>query len=157
MAPLLSRSVARPRGHRAKRAMVYTISLGKQGKRVYAIEASDLEKERKGGFPWWWWCILFPSLSFQGLAQGLPEQGLLPFPPTSHLRFSGIICVALFLATGGAIWTGQAIHVRMEPPSHPLLVSSYAPPSLTTVLALSAYFQRHERKEKGGAGLLASA
>ena len=35
--PLLSRSVARPRGHRAKKAMVYTILLGKQGKRVYTI------------------------------------------------------------------------------------------------------------------------
>ena len=35
--PLSSRSVARPRGHRAKTAMVYTIFLGKQGKRVYTI------------------------------------------------------------------------------------------------------------------------
>ena len=35
--PLFSRSVARPRGHRAKNAMVYTIFLGKQGKRVYTI------------------------------------------------------------------------------------------------------------------------
>ena len=35
--PLFSRSVARPRGHRAKKAMVYTIFLGKQGKRVYTI------------------------------------------------------------------------------------------------------------------------
>ena len=38
VAPLFSRSVARPRGHRAKKkAMVYTIFLGKQGKRVYTI------------------------------------------------------------------------------------------------------------------------
>ena len=35
--PLFSRSVARPRGHRAKKAMVYTIFLGKQGKRAYTI------------------------------------------------------------------------------------------------------------------------
>ena len=35
--PLFSRSVARPRGHRAKKAMVYTIFLGKQGERVYTI------------------------------------------------------------------------------------------------------------------------
>ena len=35
--PLFSRSVARPRGHRAKKAMVYTMFLGKQGKRVYTI------------------------------------------------------------------------------------------------------------------------
>ena len=38
VAPLLSRSVARPRGHR-KKAMVYTIVLRKQGKRVYTIGA----------------------------------------------------------------------------------------------------------------------
>ena len=37
VAPLLSRSVARPRGHRGKKAMVHTILLGKQGKRVYTI------------------------------------------------------------------------------------------------------------------------
>ena len=37
VAPLLSRSVARPRGHRAKKAMVYTIFLGKPGQRVYTI------------------------------------------------------------------------------------------------------------------------
>ena len=35
--PSFFRSVARPRGHRAKKAMVYTIFLGKQGKRVYTI------------------------------------------------------------------------------------------------------------------------
>ena len=35
--PLFSRSVAQPRGHRAKTAMVYTTFLGKQGKRVYTI------------------------------------------------------------------------------------------------------------------------
>ena len=35
VAPLFSWSVARPRGHRAKKAMVYTIFWGKQGKRVY--------------------------------------------------------------------------------------------------------------------------
>ena len=35
--PLFSRSVARPRAHRAKKAMVSTIFLGKQGKRVYTI------------------------------------------------------------------------------------------------------------------------
>ena len=35
--PFFSRSVARPRGRRAKKAMVYTIFLGKQGKRVYTI------------------------------------------------------------------------------------------------------------------------
>ena len=37
VAPLFSRSVARPRGHRAKNPMVYTIFLGKRGKRVYTI------------------------------------------------------------------------------------------------------------------------
>ena len=37
MRPLFSRSVARPRGHRAKKTMVYTIFLGKQGERVYSI------------------------------------------------------------------------------------------------------------------------
>ena len=37
VAPLPFRSVARPRGHRAKKAMVYTLFLGKQGKRVYTI------------------------------------------------------------------------------------------------------------------------
>ena len=52
VAPLLSRSVARPRGHRTKKAMVYTIFLREQGKRahttgperrVYTIEAPDPE------------------------------------------------------------------------------------------------------------------
>ena len=47
-----------PIGHRAKKAMVYTIFLGKQGKRVYTIgpergvytiECSDPEKEKKEG------------------------------------------------------------------------------------------------------------
>ena len=33
----LSRSVARPRGRRAKKAIVYTLFLGKQGERVYTI------------------------------------------------------------------------------------------------------------------------
>ena len=56
VAPLLSQSVARPRGHRAKKAIVSTISLGKQGKgvhtigpeiRVYTIEASDPKKEKR--------------------------------------------------------------------------------------------------------------
>ena len=56
VAPLLCRAVARLRGHRATQAMVYTISLGKQGKRVYTmglerrvytIEASDPEKEKR--------------------------------------------------------------------------------------------------------------
>ena len=37
MAPLLSRSLAQPRGHKAKQAMVCTIFLGKQAKRVYTI------------------------------------------------------------------------------------------------------------------------
>ena len=55
VAPLLSRSVARLRGHRANQATVYTIFLGKLGKRVhnigperrvYTIEASDPEKEK---------------------------------------------------------------------------------------------------------------
>ena len=59
VAPLLFRSVARPRGHRAKTSMVYTLFLGKQGKRVYTIgpekmgihhRASDPEKEKKEGF-----------------------------------------------------------------------------------------------------------
>ena len=35
--PLFSRSLARPRGHRAKKPTVYTIFLGKRGKRVYTI------------------------------------------------------------------------------------------------------------------------
>ena len=48
---------ARPRGHRAKTTMVYTILMGKQRKRVYTIgperrvytiEASDDEKKRGG-------------------------------------------------------------------------------------------------------------
>ena len=56
VAPLLSRSVTRPQGHRAETAMMYTILLGKQGKwvytiglerRVYTIEASDPEKEKR--------------------------------------------------------------------------------------------------------------
>ena len=56
--PLFSRSVARPRGHRAKKAMVYTIFLGKQGKRVYTIgpdrrvytiEPQTRKKEKKEG------------------------------------------------------------------------------------------------------------
>ena len=56
VAPLLSRSVARGRGHKVKEAIVYTIVLGKQGKRVYTIgperrvytiEASDPEKREK--------------------------------------------------------------------------------------------------------------
>ena len=57
--PLFSPSVARPRGHRAKKAMVYTIFLGKQGKRVYTIgperRAYTIEpqtrkkREKKGG------------------------------------------------------------------------------------------------------------
>ena len=64
VAPLLSRSVAQPRGHRTKNAMVYTIFLGKQRKRVYTIgpergvytiEPQTLKK-KKGGFPRW--CIL---------------------------------------------------------------------------------------------------
>ena len=51
-----------------KLAMLYTISLGKQGKtlytigqegRVYTIEASDLEKE-KGGFPQLWRIFFLP-------------------------------------------------------------------------------------------------
>ena len=33
--PLFSRSVARPRGHRAKKAIVYTIFLGKQRRKGY--------------------------------------------------------------------------------------------------------------------------
>ena len=56
VAPLFSRSVDRPRGHRAKKAMVHTILLGKQGKRAYTIglerreytiEASDPDKEKR--------------------------------------------------------------------------------------------------------------
>ena len=60
VAPLLSRSVARPRGHRAKKAMVYTAFLGKTRekgihtispeRKVYTVDASDPEKEKKGGF-----------------------------------------------------------------------------------------------------------
>ena len=54
--PLFSRSVARPRGHRAKKTMVYTIFLGKQGKKGIHRRsgkkgihhrASDPEKEIK--------------------------------------------------------------------------------------------------------------
>ena len=47
VAPLRSRSVARRHGHRAKKTLVYTIFLGKQGKRVYTIEASDPEKDKR--------------------------------------------------------------------------------------------------------------
>ena len=35
--PLFSRSVAQPQGRRAKKAMVYTLLLEKEGKRVYTI------------------------------------------------------------------------------------------------------------------------
>ena len=47
----LSLSVVRPRGHRAKKATVYTIFVGKQGTRVYTIgpytiKASDLKKKK---------------------------------------------------------------------------------------------------------------
>ena len=54
-----------------KKAMVFTIFLGKQGKRVYAIglerrvytiEPQTRKKRKKGGFPQWW-CILSSSLS----------------------------------------------------------------------------------------------
>ena len=56
VAPLLSRSVARPRGHRAEKAMVYTVFLGKQGKRVYTIGPERrvyirwIQEGFKGGF-----------------------------------------------------------------------------------------------------------
>ena len=75
--PLFSRSVARPRGHRAKKTMVYTIFLGKQGKmvytvgperRVYTIEPQS-RKKKKGGSPRWW-CVLFSSLG-----RGRPRTG----------------------------------------------------------------------------------
>ena len=67
--PLFSPSVARPRGHRAKEAMVYPIFLGNQGKRVYTIGPErrvytiepQTRKKKKGGSPRWW-CILFSSL-----------------------------------------------------------------------------------------------
>ena len=58
VAPLLSRSVTRPRCHREKK-YAHTISLGKQGKRVYnmgperriyTIEAADPEKEKEAGY-----------------------------------------------------------------------------------------------------------
>ena len=64
---LFSRSVARPRAHRAKPAMVYTIFLGKQGKRVYTtglerrvytIEPQTLKKKK--GSPRWWCMIFLP-------------------------------------------------------------------------------------------------
>ena len=68
VAPLLSRSVARPRGHRAKKAIVYTIFLEKQGKRVYTIgperRVYSIEPQtpkKKGGFLRWW-CIHFSSV-----------------------------------------------------------------------------------------------
>ena len=68
MAPVLSRSVAQPRGHRANKAMVYAISLGKQRKRVYTIglgsvhtiEASDPEKK---GFHGGVYLFFFPDYS----------------------------------------------------------------------------------------------
>ena len=64
MALLLSRSVARPPGHRAKknyvpgktRGMVYTIG---PERKIYTIEASYPEKE-KGGFLQWWCIFLSP-------------------------------------------------------------------------------------------------
>ena len=58
MGPLFSWSVARPRGHRAEKALVYTIFLGKLGKRVYAIgperrvytiEPQTQQKKKKEG------------------------------------------------------------------------------------------------------------
>ena len=63
---LFSRSVARLRGRRAKKAMVYTILTGKQGKRVYTIGPEKREyiierqtwKKKKRGSPRRW-CILF--------------------------------------------------------------------------------------------------
>ena len=53
--PLFSRSVARPRGHRAKKAMVYTNFLGNKGKGIHHRSgkrgihhrASDPEKEKR--------------------------------------------------------------------------------------------------------------
>ena len=58
MAPLLSLSVARPRGHRAKKKLWYVYQfLGKTRKKgivpersVCRIEASDLENEKDEGF-----------------------------------------------------------------------------------------------------------
>ena len=69
MAPLFSQSVARPRGHRAKKTMVYIIFLGKQGKRVYTIglerrvytiEGSDPENEKRRVFTVVVYTFLFP-------------------------------------------------------------------------------------------------
>ena len=59
VAPLLSRSVARHRGHRSKKSCGVQHFLGKEWKRVYTIgperrvytiEASDPEKEKQEGF-----------------------------------------------------------------------------------------------------------
>ena len=58
VAPLLSRSVARPRGHRAEKKLWYKpfpwenkgkgfVTIGPET-RVYTIEVSDVEKKRKG-------------------------------------------------------------------------------------------------------------
>ena len=58
MAPVFSRSVARPRGHRAKEAMVYTSFLEKtgekgihhrSGKKVFFTIEPQTQKKKKGG------------------------------------------------------------------------------------------------------------
>ena len=50
VAPLLSRSFAHPRRDRTRKAVVYTISLGKQGKRIYTIGPVRKGSENKEGF-----------------------------------------------------------------------------------------------------------
>ena len=67
--PLFSRSVARPRGHRAKKLWCIpfpgkTREKGihhRSGKKGIHHRASDPEKEKKGVSPRWW-CRLFSSL-----------------------------------------------------------------------------------------------
>ena len=108
--PFFSRSVARPRGHRAKKAMVYTIFLGKQGKRVYTIgperwvytmepQTQKMKKEKKeglhGGGVYFFlpccysWEFVFPKLPLP-LPSWNSDEFPLPLPswrPQSPLHF----------------------------------------------------------------------
>ena len=80
--PLFSRSVARPRGHRATETMVYTIFLGKQGKRVYTTGPEkrvytiepQTRKQKTDGAPRWWCIFFFPCLTSRIQAQDVEQK-----------------------------------------------------------------------------------
>ena len=75
--PLLSRSVARPRGHRAKKLWCIpfpwkTREKGihhRSGKRVYTMGAQT-PKKKKRGFPRWWCIFFFPAHKQQTGSRG---------------------------------------------------------------------------------------